>query len=263
MSIKTIREITGLGLKETNVVSESIKSKLKTITVTGADDSVKDVSSLLKISEKYSKVEWGILLSKNNAGSNRFPSHEWIFNLAYHYHTNPWLLDLSAHICGSWVREIFLEGKAEIFDLLPMEIFKRVQFNFHGLHHDINKEAALNILKQKFQRYELIFQFDDVNNELINLCKDSGLNAYPLFDLSGGAGILPDKWPVANGYSGYAGGLSPGNIVFQLTQIQKVCGNNMIWVDAETHLRSNNDVIFDLSKVEFFLKNIYEWILET
>lgn len=181
---------------------------IKTITVTGADDSVKDLNELVRMSEKFPKIEWGILLSKNNIGSPRFPSSEWIFDLAYFYHNNPWLLGLSAHICGSWVREIFIEGKAEMFNALPMEIFKRVQFNFHGQRHNVDKKAAISILKEKFQRYELIFQFDDVNNDLIDLCRDSGLNAYPLFDLSGGAGILPDKWPIAKGYSGYAGGLS-------------------------------------------------------
>lgn len=111
---------------------------IKTITVTGADDSVKDLNELVRMSEKFPKIEWGILLSKNNVGSPRFPSSEWIFDLAYFYHNNPWLLS-------------------------------------------------------------------------------------------------------------------------QLPLIRKVCGPNKIWIDAETHLRSDNDRVFDLDKVNNFLKEVYLW----
>lgn len=234
---------------------------IKTITVTGADDSVIDINKMVEISKQYPKVEWGILVSRSNGGGARFPSLPWMEKLAKVHENNPGVLNLSSHICGGWVREIFREGKADIFDFLPMSMFKRVQFNFHGHQHALNIEAALNVLKEKFSAYELIFQFDGVNDGIIEVCNNSGLKAYPLFDLSGGAGILPTEWPIAKGYSGYAGGLSPENVTQELSRIRKACNGNTIWIDAETHLRSHMDQLFDMDKVLSFIKNIYSWTI--
>jgi len=228
---------------------------IRFITATGADDSVQDIEEMLKISAEYPRVEWGILLSKNNTGAYRFPSLPWLQKLANKCRENPGALNLSAHICGSWVREMFLSGNAEIFNFVPMDIFKRVQFNFHAQSHMVNEGVALGILKAKFQPYELIFQFDGVNDNLINVCTDSGLKAYPLFDQSGGAGILPDSWPQAKGYSGYAGGLSPENVAYEIMQIRQACAGHDIWIDAETKLRSEGDSLFDLDKVRDYVKN--------
>jgi hypothetical protein len=234
---------------------------IKTITVTGADDSVEDIERLYEIAAEYPAVEWGILLSKNNMGECRFPSLKWINNLAEMCFKNPNVFNLSAHLCGRWVRDIFLEGKSEVFSVIPMEIFKRVQFNFHAQKHMLNTDAAVDLLRTKFLGCELIFQFDGVNDTLMRICCDSGIRAYPLFDQSGGAGIIPDSWPFATGYSGYAGGLSPDNVEYELMRIQEVRGGSAIWIDAETKLRSEDDTVFDLGKVEQFLKKAYPWTL--
>jgi hypothetical protein len=234
---------------------------IQTITVTGADDSVQDIGQLFEISKEFPRVEWGILVSRNNMGHSRFPSLKWIETLADMCHKNPDKLNLSAHICGKWVREIFLEGKTEIFDVLPMDIFKRVQFNFHASKHQVNEKALTDLLVSKFHQYELIFQFDGVNEKLIAAPILVGLNAYSLFDKSGGAGILPNEWPRAHRYSGYAGGLSPENVVEQLEKINVARNNYLVWIDAETKLRTEDDKIFELDKVKEFLKNSYPWSL--
>jgi hypothetical protein len=228
---------------------------IKVITATGADDSVQDIDEMLKISTEYPQVEWGILLSKNNTGSHRFPSVPWLQSLATMQRNHPGVLNLSAHLCGRWVRDVFIEGKAEFFDVVPMDIFKRVQFNFHAQRHMVNDGIAVELLKSKFQPYEMIFQFDGVNDELIRVCTDAGLKAYPLFDQSGGAGILPDSWPQAKGYSGYAGGLSPENVAYEIMQMRQSCNGNDIWIDAETKLRTENDAVFDLDRVRDYIKN--------
>ena len=99
---------------------------------------------------------------------------------------------------------------------------------------------------------QIIFQLDDVNNSLQDIAKKGGIDAVGLFDLSGGDGILPTQWPQSNQYIGYAGGLSPDNLLQQLYAIETVCGSE-IWIDAETHVRSNNDQLFDLDLVDKFL----------
>ena len=50
---------------------------LDRVTITGADDSIK-ATDLIPLSKRFPFVEWGILLSKNNEGSFRFPTRDWI-----------------------------------------------------------------------------------------------------------------------------------------------------------------------------------------
>jgi len=233
---------------------------VKHVTATGADDSVDGIEELFSISEQFPQVEWGILVSRNNAGCPRFPSMNWLQELSDAVRRYPNKLNLSVHLCGTWVRQIFLEGKADVFDYVPMDIFKRVQFNFHAQHHHVDKEAAVAFLKEKFSQYELIFQCDGVNDALINLCTEAGLVAYPLYDQSGGAGIIPDSWPTATGYSGYAGGLSPANVVYELLRIEEARNGYEVWVDAETKLRCDNDRVFDLDLVSEYVRKTYQFV---
>lgn len=116
---------------------------------------------------------------------------------------------------------------------------------------------------------------DGVNEELFVWAKNSqtnwlhqnGLpdlgyasNVAALFDLSHGAGLLPAEWPSGfpGRYCGYAGGLSPVNVAAQLDRVAEVAGGPF-WVDAETHLRSGDDQVFDLARVESFLAAASEW----
>ena len=232
---------------------------IRTVTVTGADDCVTDIEEMFSLSSIYPRLEWGILVSQKNMGSSRFPSMAWLDALAEKCRFKPGILKLSVHICGKWVRDIFEKAETEVFDVLPMDIFERVQFNFHAQRHNVIR-AATKLLHDRFRRYELIFQTEDVNDAAIGI-KPIGMSAYPLFDKSGGAGILPDSWPEALEYSGYAGGLSPENVVHELMQINKARNGYPIWIDAETKLRSEDDSVFDLDKVQEFIKSAYPWTI--
>jgi len=101
----------------------------------------------------------------------------------------------------------------------------------------------------------IIFQLDGVNDNLYKSSKTYHIDSYPLYDLSGGAGMLPDKWikPIGD-YCGYAGGLSPDNLKDNLNKLSNIVGDVPIWIDAETHLRSHNDKVFDIDKVIRFLE---------
>jgi hypothetical protein len=58
------------------------------------------------------------------------------------------------------------------------------------------------------------------------------------------------------------GGLSPDNLEEQLLKLDEVVGSDTIWIDAETHLRSNGDEIFDLEKVKQFLEVAKSRVIE-
>jgi len=231
---------------------------LDRVTVTGADDSVTP-EDLIGLSVRFPFVEWGILLSKNNEGSFRFPTRIWIENLVNQINQLSFHKPkLSGHICGRWVRDI-CEGQwtiaTEVSHLL--HAFQRLQLNFHAQVHSLNKRKFFYGSMEFLDKYnsELIFQMDDVNNALLYEAKELGIVPSPLFDLSGGAGILPSYWPAAKEfYTGYAGGLSPDNVTEQIEKIKLVAPNSRIWIDVERRVRSEDDSRFDLDKVYRFLE---------
>lgn len=220
------------------------------VTITGADDSISP-AALIPLTEKYPFVEWGILVSRNNFGGNRFPSKNWLKLLEVVKKDHP-EIKLSCHLCGAYVREILLGNYAPIQDLGPIwRIFDRVQLNTHGLEHAIDsKKMALLMLT--YSEKEFIFQYDGVNLRGIVYATRHGVNFSALFDLSHGAGVLPGEWPelLPGVKCGYAGGISPENIEEQIIAIENRAGDSPIWIDMETHVRSNMDSQFDLEKVE-------------
>ena len=104
-------------------------------------------------------------------------------------------------------------------------------------------------------KWQLIFQIDGVNDVLLNQSRGDGLNAVPLYDLSGGAGVLPSKWPRQQDgvYTGYAGGLGPRNVLDQIEKIREVA-NGRIWIDMETRVRTEDDARLD----EFLVIQVLE-----
>ncbi len=235
--------------------------KINRVTMTGADDSIHN-SHLIELSRKYPFVEWGILVSERSMGSRRFPSKKWIDQLCEAKKANP-QMKLSMHVCGKWVREMLL-GNFNIFSTFDSEMydcFERVQLNTHASPHE-HAISAFEIMANHGQEY--IIQYDGVNISLLDSAQLAGTKHATLFDMSHGAGILPESWPKPiDGLScGYAGGLSPENVKGQIEELNKqLPEETVIWIDMETHIRSAstafalpNEHQFDMGKVEQVLK---------
>lgn len=233
--------------------------KLDRVTITGADDSV-DPRALSLISRRYPFVEWGILVSASSQGAARYPTDTWIRDLQAVDKAGK--LNLSLHVCGRWVRALLL-GIDEVPPWLLIGM-QRAQLNFHAERTPCDPVALAHVLAGREQQF--IFQIDgETGNKHLEGAIDAGLvNAVPLFDISGGAGILPDEWPRAatwqaanpgEPYFGYAGGLGPHNLPDQLPLIADAAGDSRIWIDMETWVRSKtaNGDVFDLDKVELCL----------
>jgi len=220
------------------------------VTITGADDSIKP-EQLIYFTHKYPFVEWGILVSRDNYGTARFPSTKWMSELC---RLN---LPISLHLCGRYVRD-FLKGDYYFTDEIDfiLNAAKRVQINTHSINHSVYGENINEYLSFN-QDKEFIFQYDNVNTYLLcYLLGKKARNFSTLFDLSGGKGVLPSHWPkpIEGIKCGYAGGISPDNIDNQINKIESIVGLTNIWIDMETHVRSNNDQLFDLTKVDKCLK---------
>jgi hypothetical protein len=218
--------------------------RLKRVTITGADDSI-SAHNLKSISKEFPFVEWGILFSLSSQGGYRFPSERWIAQL-------PEGLNYAAHLCGRYVRDLVLDVNPswESNRYNRPEIFQRVQLNFHGQFHKAHFDLG-NVLSFR-DSVHWIFQCDGVNDESVKrlVLEEPDLRE-PLFDTSGGAGVLPDTWPDAwpGIYCGYAGGLGPDNVLEQLGRVRRKTEGQAFWIDMERRVRSEDDSRFDLDKV--------------
>lgn len=236
--------------------------KLRFVTLTGADDNT-DPQQMVELSKKYSFAEWAILFSQAKAGVPRYPSIDWAERAL------PILsgCNLSAHLCGKWVDDAHKGTITFLNDDLMNDSFGRVQLNMANdklskiLKSDTNFwDCALDkptILGGPYQSYKI-----DIPTDLFLL---HGVS--PLFDCSGGRGILSDSWPVPPSHEygkpifcGYAGGLGPENIEEQLNKIESVVGDAEIWIDMESKLRDNKDR-FDLEKCERVLSIAEPWAI--
>jgi hypothetical protein len=235
--------------------------KILKMTATGADQTIAP-NTLVEVSEKYPFVEWGILLSKNKEGNGRYPNLNWIKDLKKFAEGKN--VNLSGHICGVWCRDI-LAGKEIFFqereEILPM--FQRFQLNFNAKYStiDYGKFPAL-LKKYTSQGKEFILQINNAKSYVILDHVRKYVNVQALFDRSGGAGISPDAWPktIDNVLCGYAGGIGPCNIENELKKIENVVKDKEIWIDMESKIRMDDDMFFDINRVEYCLEETKKYI---
>jgi hypothetical protein len=220
-------------------------TNLKRVTITGADDST-SVPNLVDLSIEFPFVEWGILVSKKQEGSYRFPLREWIDRFAEV--TSNYTLQVSTHVCGSWVRQMFT-GELDWKELPNcLRVSQRVQINTHAERH-VSTLGLVDSLGH-YATKQFIFQWDGVNSHLTYAADAYGFDVAALFDLSGGAGTLPEYWPQPTSafWCGYAGGLGPDNVIEQLCKIDSICPKPF-WIDMERRVRTEDDSALDLDAV--------------
>lgn len=220
--------------------------KIKIATMSGPDDNV-SVKHLAEINKEFPFVEWGILYLEKKMGQLRYPTLNWMNNFCENIN------NYSVHLCGPSIKNVMVNDvKEKIINKAP-----RVQLN-------VNKETVyfsskiINYIVNSNKNF--IIQMNGNNNKLLYESLFNGGHAYPLFDVSGGKGIVPEIWPkpIDKIFCGYAGGLGPANLKDQLNKIQDVVGDETIWVDMESHIRSDN--MFDLFKVEYYLNVIKKFV---
>lgn len=215
--------------------------RLWRVTFTGADDQTSQ-EEMLKISQEFEFVEWGILFGSK---LDRCPSQEWLAKM-------PQGMNLAAHLCGTFV------AAAMNGNFLPLESFDRIQLNFYKkrLETALNCQPLLEAIKKLKQ--DVIFggNFNRVEISPNKLPP----NVQILYDTSGGHGVSPKNWPepVKHIAVGYAGGLRLENLKEQLHKIGEVAKERSVWIDMESGVRTDNK--FDLDKVKRCLEICLEYI---
>lgn len=224
------------------------------VTLTGVDDET-DIDSLIALADKYPFVEYGILLGEK-AGP-RMPSITWINALHNEAELAKIELKTSLHICGVTAQLVTL-GEEVVFHRTGRH-FQRVQLNLNRIWHhsfdDVGSIVSLNIATSLAKTREkmigrhwnpaIIFQVDHKNKMPISHETDRSFSTQFLFDASCGKGVLPAAWQnVWNDERvryGYAGGLNPENLPFELQLIEIAADGSRYWVDMETGVRDENN----------------------
>ncbi len=231
--------------------------RVHTVTITGIDDQTPPEDAL-RLSEYYKvNIEWGLLISKSNAGKTQYPSRKYVEEFINQANG---LAGIAGHLNGHYLREL-INGNAEY----PLDGFQRVQLNFARQKFTPDVGVFFGALNRYIPGNDkhFIFQMEGVNDHLYHMALTFGsalscveVKAYPLFDCSLGNGITPDVWPCPDHsvYNGYAGGLGPDNIKEQLKKIEDVVGGGTVWIDMTTKVRTNDKL--DIDKVRRVLDEV-------
>lgn len=237
---------------------------LKKITVTGVDNYTA-IPDIFRMIARYPQVEFGVLIQAPWGSEYQlFPSFEWIERLA-RYIDESLRQHFSLHLCGGYVQDFYSHKRFVESVAMFAPYFGRMQINTHNERAPFDlKIAAQNVHLLNGLGVTPILQMDEANAHIVTeVVAEVPRGAVDvLYDMSHGAGVLPTSWegvvtkPNYGGiFTGYAGGLEPANVRGEVAKIAKIVGDNPIWIDAESRLRSGGN--FDMVKAALFVKHAY------
>lgn len=193
----------------------SVKSIASRITLTGIDART-DLTALPE------DVEIGILFSWRAVGNPRYPARSVIAGMLEQLKATH---RTSLHVCGRKARDKLIDYALP--DLTHN--VDRIQVNGSLLSED------LKILCDLYSNHEIITQY-----RMGDYVGDPAQNHSLLVDASGGRGVLPDQWsrPATNKKVGFAGGISPDNILQVATDLAGIAQGDW-WLDMESGIRDS------------------------
>jgi hypothetical protein len=211
------------------------------VTFTGLDAAT-PAGELLALSRDF-PIEWGILLHPTRQGSGRYPP------LAHIQSVLDRDLQLSAHLCGSYARQVVKDASAPSIIAPLLARFRRLQIN----------TAERGVEPARIARFAARFGARGILQ-----CR--GFERFPddtnvdwLFDRSGGKGRLAERWPVPGpsaSFVGYSGGLGPDTVEAALAAITLNHFEHVpFWLDMEGAIRT--DDVFDLGKCRRVCEVVY------
>ncbi|MEM7003727.1 MAG: hypothetical protein AAF529_23280 [Pseudomonadota bacterium] len=227
-----------------------MKPHIRYTTLTGADDSVHP-SDLLKLSERFRRVEFGILFSESRTGQPRYPTAEWVWWLLDHSDQ----LQLSAHLCGKSLTR-YASNADKYWNQVLHGGFKRIQLNMNWQRMDASVRRCISMRIWENPQIQYIVQYNQANHDAFKYFADAP-NVAILFDASGGRGTEIGRLPrpIPGYFCGYAGGLSPQNIDQKVRELESVVGPGATWLDMETGVRTKER--FDLNKARAVLNAVW------
>lgn len=171
--------------------------------------------------------EIGVLYTEKPEGRNRYPSFFDAVRILRHL--NELGYKTALHVCGTPARESLKQKWLVDFEPLV----QRIQVN------GVLAPEELSLILRLYPDHEIITQHTSRNACLLDV---PGVSHSLLVDGSGGRGISPEAWvrPMTHKRVGFAGGLGPQNIAYELPRIEQVATGNW-WADMEGNLRDESD----------------------
>lgn len=244
------------------------QEELKFITCSGANEFT-DIKGMIALSEEFPIIEWGIQVSgkKCSIGSLRW---DWIHELQNTLQHRKQLINLALHVNADWVENFTRDERLEyeLGSLLELKnpeggpLFSRVQLNFKIGRERMPIENILTGWMFAYQEdRRFIFSYNDENKMFIHRLYKNGLRDFDvLHDSSHGEGISAQQWKEPAFFDedilqGYAGGLSPDNVMDEVTKIRKVLlYDRAFYIDAEGKLKGD-DKHLSLDKCREYVLN--------
>lgn len=241
---------------------------VKFVTCSGANEHT-SIDALFALFDQFPCIEFGIQVSGEKCGENS-ARLIWLRNLRKQILERHINLPLALHLNKDWV-EAFCFGELphELQELMSYgnyngePLFKRVQLNFKIGRDKTPNVKLLEEQMMKFPHVRFILSYNKANAALIHeiYCRHNVVFDC-LFDESHGEGIVPLKHHALvfpDVLHGYAGGLSPENVVRELDEIAAILPPEaQIFIDAEGKLKGE-DGHFSYSKAHDFVANALQW----
>ncbi len=223
------------------------------VTITGADDAV-DPSDLLRLSEEFPFVEWGILQSPKRLGTPRYPSDGWVAGWHRAVKNASVRVQWAFHLCGGAARSTVLGGEGWLH---PTP--QRAQINGYVPGGCAARGVSGLVALSDAFGVEFILQCRHVG-DIQAIAHDSQQipRASVLFDASGGCGKSPATWPRRpfGTRFGWAGGIGPDNVDDVISELHcadmSVMHDSHAWIDMESGVRTDDRL--DLVKVRRVLE---------
>lgn len=229
------------------------------VTITGADNN-SSVDEMIRLSQNYDFVEWGILFG-SQTNIDRFPDERGLVNL-YASLLPGNNIKLSGHLCGKYSRQVLENNDFTFVEFLNR--FERIQLNYN-FGNSSNKWLIgnlINYVSSPRNRHNFILQWNKSNQkQLYPYHKDGQFNyIHLLYDSSGGRGkeIEYIQEPLNTIFTGYSGGIGPDNIDKVISAIENTGNDKYVWIDMESKVRTDNKL--DFNKVEEILKKVQQHI---
>lgn len=250
--------------------------KIHKLTFTGADNET-DIAEMVKLCKEYPFIEFGILTKTKFWGESlslndpifwkeRYPSVKWIQKLVGAFTVENLNKHLSLHVCPPLSYELMKDldsinqfggfGRIQLNSKPELLHIENIGLNNKQIIVQLNGEAAFSMFESLIEGYNRTCYYYKFKP------KPEDIPIVGLHDMSGGRGILAKEWPQSKitdypSLVGYAGGLNPDNLKENIEKIFETSGDNKVWLDMESGVRT--DGRFDLDKVVVCCKIVREY----
>lgn len=230
-----------------------------------------DIEEIINLGKKYPRAEFAIQAHPTKF-SQWMDRYTWFESLVSAASVNK--VRLAMHVNAEYRTELChgnipysLRRLWEMQHKDGTPIIGRVQININGGNDKYKFYAnKLADIIRAYPQIKFILQYAPEQYNRIAQLDKTGVPFALLQDYSGGRGESPDTWlsPVfSNHQMGYAGGLSPDNVVNNLNDINEILPTDYsTWIDAEGQLKSlgsDGKKLFDTGLAKKYIDRAYLW----